>query len=273
MNPNTKDMNGDSQRLANQFGQSLESWGGVAALTINDATFLKTPISDLISLTYSPRTPLRTNRYETRKEEWAQIVYLSRAFLNTCLVQELTRLVEPPGGFDFLLDSLDSPIEALMLMSLIICARENHVGVSVVWKHPSPKLQYEEEIDFTLGSKRLTLEIRPQSYVGEHRVDFLLSYFGIDFVQSRSPDGVATEDWKEVRIDKKMVVECDGHDFHEKTKEQARRDKERDRNLQSLGYPVYRYTGSEIYADVFKGGSEVIRVFTGKDFRKDIVPG
>ena len=44
-----------------------------------------------------------------------------------------------------------------------------------------------------------------------------------------------------------MAVELDGHDFHEKTKEQSKNDKERDRILQSHGYFVARYTGSEIY--------------------------
>lgn len=46
-----------------------------------------------------------------------------------------------------------------------------------------------------------------------------------------------------------MVVECDGHDYHERTKEQARRDKQRDRYFQSKGYKVLRFTGSEIWAD------------------------
>jgi very-short-patch-repair endonuclease len=45
----------------------------------------------------------------------------------------------------------------------------------------------------------------------------------------------------------KVAVECDGHDFHEKTKEQAQRDKEKDRFLQSKGWIVARFTGSEIY--------------------------
>lgn len=44
-------------------------------------------------------------------------------------------------------------------------------------------------------------------------------------------------------------VECDGHDFHERTKEQAERDKERDRDLQGLGYRIARFTGSEIARD------------------------
>lgn len=45
------------------------------------------------------------------------------------------------------------------------------------------------------------------------------------------------------------VIECDGHDFHEKTKEQAQHDKVRDRYFQSLGLIVLRYTGAELFRD------------------------
>ena len=44
-----------------------------------------------------------------------------------------------------------------------------------------------------------------------------------------------------------VVVECDGHDFHERTKEQATKDKARDRQLLALGFPVMRFTGTEIF--------------------------
>ena len=49
----------------------------------------------------------------------------------------------------------------------------------------------------------------------------------------------------------KIAVECDGHEFHERTKEQAKRDKEKDRWLQQNGWFVARFTGSEIYKDPF----------------------
>jgi len=50
----------------------------------------------------------------------------------------------------------------------------------------------------------------------------------------------------------KIAIECDGHEFHEKTKEQAQRDKERDRAFLSVGIPVARFTGSEIWNNVQK---------------------
>lgn len=70
------------------------------------------------------------------------------------------------------------------------------------------------------------LKFETQVSIGKYRVDFLL-------------------EWNACRI----VVECDGHEFHEKTKSQAQRDKSRDRYLTSQGYHVLRYTGSEIYKD------------------------
>lgn len=45
----------------------------------------------------------------------------------------------------------------------------------------------------------------------------------------------------------KICIELDGHEFHERTKEQAQRDKSRDRNFQKAGFVVLRYTGSEVW--------------------------
>lgn len=71
------------------------------------------------------------------------------------------------------------------------------------------------------------LGLKRQERVGDYRVDFLIT-------------GLLMP----------VVVECDGHDYHEKTKEQARRDRQMDRRLQILGCAVLRFTGSEIWNDV-----------------------
>ena len=54
-----------------------------------------------------------------------------------------------------------------------------------------------------------------------------------------------------------IVVECDGHDFHEKTKMQAARDKQRDRAMAVAGFHVLRFTGSEIVRDPFRCATDV----------------
>lgn len=58
----------------------------------------------------------------------------------------------------------------------------------------------------------------------------------------------------------KLVVECDGHEFHEKTKEQVARDNERDMNLKMNGYDVIHFSGSQIFNDPLKCAFEVIRL-------------
>lgn len=81
---------------------------------------------------------------------------------------------------------------------------------------------------------------RPQVEIGRYRADFVYVY----------PD-----DDKGPRY--KVAVELDGHDFHEKTKEQAGRDKRKDRALLAAGYYVMRFTGSEVWADPWKCVDEV----------------
>lgn len=60
----------------------------------------------------------------------------------------------------------------------------------------------------------------------------------------------------------RIVVECNGHEQHEKTKEQARRDKQRDRILQLAGFKVLRYTGTEIHADPLECAREIYTIVT-----------
>ncbi len=58
----------------------------------------------------------------------------------------------------------------------------------------------------------------------------------------------------------KLAVELDGHEWHERTKEQAAKDKARDRFLVRKGYRVLRFTGSEIHKDVGRCAIEVLNI-------------
>lgn len=57
-----------------------------------------------------------------------------------------------------------------------------------------------------------------------------------------------------------FAIECDGHDFHERTKQQAARDKQRDRDLQVAGFRIIRFTGSEIWSDAQECAGQVLQV-------------
>lgn len=70
-----------------------------------------------------------------------------------------------------------------------------------------------------------------------------------------------------------IAIECDGHDYHERTKEQAKHDKQRDRDLQLAGWHVLRFTGSEIHNNPLKCVREVnelYRQLAGNSLREEL---
>lgn len=88
------------------------------------------------------------------------------------------------------------------------------------------------------ASEYLSFWITPQAKVGTYKADFLLW-----FHMGRHIGGIA--------------VECDGHAFHEKNKEQASRDKARDRTFLKAGFPVMRFSGSDIFKDPLACAADV----------------
>ncbi len=69
-------------------------------------------------------------------------------------------------------------------------------------------------------------------------------------------------DFAIIHRDFRMCVECDGHDYHERTKAQAERDRSRDRHLTADGWKVLRFTGSEIWRDPRDRGRELLNLVT-----------
>lgn len=85
----------------------------------------------------------------------------------------------------------------------------------------------------------------PQYKIGKYRVDFLIR---------RVAGDIDNRDISEV------VVELDGHDFHDKDKIQRAYEKRRDRFLVSSGFRVLHFTGSEVVADPYKVAFEALSV-------------
>lgn len=90
--------------------------------------------------------------------------------------------------------------------------------------------------DFEMG-------VQQQVKIGGYIVDFLVSHWDTDT---------------------QIIIECDGHDFHERTKEQAAHDKKRDRFFSKLGYIVLRYTGSQICSNPMEIYEDVGGILLGK---------
>lgn len=106
---------------------------------------------------------------------------------------------------------------------------------------------------------RKEMAIAPCESPIERLLGIWMYYHGIRFEAQRKI-------WK-YRVDfcvGSTVIECDGLDYHDRTKEQATQDKRRDRDLQSMGYTVYRFSGAEIWADPEKCAKEVIKIIEGE---------
>lgn len=82
--------------------------------------------------------------------------------------------------------------------------------------------------------------IAPQIHIGPYIADFVIfAYF-----QTRA----------------RGIIECDGHDYHDRTPDQAQHDRQRDRWMQSRGFSVLRYTGREIAASARHCASDALAI-------------
>jgi hypothetical protein len=154
------------------------------------------------------------------------------------LFRENFSMIRARGEYDaeqYYLERLtlcESPIEEMLLAALVpsIMAHEVPLGMAY-WP--------------------IAYELYPQHVVGPYRADFALIY-------NRAKTGFTRACLTEMPGTVRFIIECDGHDFHEKTKEQAARDKARDRYFSVNGWHVLRFTGSEIYADALECSTEVL---------------
>lgn len=127
---------------------------------------------------------------------------------------------------------ISSPIEDLFFIACHVLAEAHFVKINPdVWTD-------RKGVDH-LGCG---IHIIPQFKVGKYRVDFHLSQVQI------GPDDILTP----------VIVELDGHDFHDKDKTQRAYEKARDRYLVKEGYRVLHFTGSEVVADPYKVAYEAL---------------
>lgn len=132
----------------------------------------------------------------------------------------------------------DTPIEKLFYIALHARAALGATDFSTVWDVKTA----EEEAKLMAEPYATTspvIILRPQARLDDGwRVDFLLHCYNV--APKRGPRG-----WR------KLIVECDGHGFHERTKEQAAKDRSRDRWATLNKYTILRFTGSELHKDAW----------------------
>lgn len=130
----------------------------------------------------------------------------------------------------------DSPIESIMLAEFIFM----DCGYGLIKFRTFPRTN--------IGN----WTIEKQKRFGKYTVDFCFS---------------PNYGFKE----KIIIVECDGHDFHEKTKEQVKHDKKRDRWFAAQDIKVLRFSGSEIYNNS-QGCAKEVSDLLSRTFDNDILP-
>lgn len=135
--------------------------------------------------------------------------------------------IESASKMVFLDNSLwESPIERTLGTSLFMIGW-NYMPTFIFKSIGQPECFKAAYKRFSKSTGIESILIVTQQKIGKYRADFLIST-------------------KVGRSIKTVIVEADGHDFHQKTKQQVARDKKRDRFFASLGLQTIRFTGSEI---------------------------
>ena len=125
-----------------------------------------------------------------------------------------------------------SPIEQLFFVALQALVRAEYLEVN-----PAPEL-----VDgaYVIASG---INIDVQHAIGNYRVDFLVTRTQYRETPTR---------------DDAVIVELDGHAFHDRDKRQRSYEKARDRFLQRQGYRVLHFTGSDVVSDPYRVAHEVL---------------
>jgi hypothetical protein len=138
----------------------------------------------------------------------------------------------------------DTPIEKILSLAVVseVYSLQTYFSTLRGLGYKKSKICHDEKI---VGCWETPLFFGAQFYALDWPVDFIYTVKG---------DGTGPV----------LAVECDGHDFHERTKEQAAKDRSRDRRLQEAGYTVFRFTGSELWRDPCSCSDQIIKWATAQ---------
>jgi hypothetical protein len=127
---------------------------------------------------------------------------------------------------------ITSPIEHLFFIACYVLCAAHQREIN-----PDPHITDNGKFDYPP-----CFFVEPQVVIGSYRVDFVITENIKPSPYRKTP----------APIHAPVIVELDGHAFHDKNKEQRAREKARDRFLIKTGYKILHFTGSEVNADPFK---------------------
>lgn len=133
---------------------------------------------------------------------------------------------------------IESPVERSLCLALLVVKTLNNL--SLTDPQDIPPLVYISGVD-----------IEPQFKVGKYSIDFRIS--------NHETIGMFNNGyWKKCAgCDRSVLIECDSQEWHERTEEERRYEKARDRYLVKKGFTVFHYTGKEILKNPIKIAEEI----------------
>ena len=150
---------------------------------------------------------------------------------------------------DISAEIVESPIERLMKSAFLMREYKkiaaSILNISFIINEDMNTI--EDAVNHAVRSPFMIV-VMSQAKIGPYRSDFLAA-----FNPGRSGSKSAL---------KLLAIECDGHEFHQKTKQQAASDRARDRYFLKQGVPVMRFTGSEIWENAINCVDDVISYFS-----------
>lgn len=124
----------------------------------------------------------------------------------------------------------ESPIELILTTSIEIYKAIN-----------KDNLYYEPQTEVIINNKK---------YI----VDFMI--FSDKYVNTDLPENF------------KLIIECDGFEFHHSNKKQVEYDNKREYDFKTAGYQILRFTGTEIYKEPLECAKKIfdyLEKFRGKE--------
>ncbi|MBW4362445.1 endonuclease domain-containing protein [Flavobacterium taihuense] len=202
----------------------------------NSRRSLQSEVSETVSYLFT---------LEEKGEQWQKTFVCDRNDLLK-LRNELDKLIEET-----------TTAEVLQITNDKAKIIDEHYKTDELCQNCNYKLTYKcKECLFVLQSpleRKLYLELS-KSYL-KFQTQYPLNWYGQNISIEGKTYGDCQNNFKEVLtvvdfyIEKRQTKLCiytDGHTYHERTEEQAQRDRNIDRKLQELGFQVLRYTGKEV---------------------------
>ncbi len=137
------------------------------------------------------------------------------------------------------IEECESPIEKILLTAISLCWYERSCA-----SNEYPVYIFRPQFEINCGKKKYRADL----FCDPHETD--------------EGDGILYEAHP-------LIIECDGHAFHEKTKKQVAYNNQRDYDLKSNGYDILHFSGSQIFNDPFGCANMVFDYIEKHTIRKE----